>query len=132
MTRSNVQYRYAYTNMMKLHLEKIEKVEQVKFTTADNDFQEYELLIQIQGGRLLGLPGGGAGAFPLPDQVVQRGHRSDGETFQNKTEADLHKTYSSSRAPTGAQERPARETSKTQMFSMTTRCLGCQGFSLNK
>ena len=56
-------------------------------TTADNSLQKYDLLIQIQGGRLLGLPGGGAGAFPLPDQVVQRGHRSDGETFQNKADA---------------------------------------------
>ena len=73
--------------MMKLHLEKIEKVEQVKCSPQLTIVFKSMIFDPIQGGRLLGLPGGGAGAFPLPDQVVQRGHRSDGETFQNKDDA---------------------------------------------
>ena len=140
------QYRYAYTNMMKLHLEKIEKVEQVSKRQIITTKKKYEnikrwkisqvsIICQNQGGRFLGLSWRGASAFHLSDQMVQWRHRPNGEKLikQNlKTEESLMIHYFSSPALMAAQEPPARETTRTQMFSMTTRCLGCQGFSLNK
>ena len=54
--------------------------------SIDKDF----LIIKYQGWGFLGLSRGRAGPFPLSDQVVQWGHRSDGEMFIKQTTFDFN------------------------------------------
>ena len=56
---------------------------------------------------------------------------NDDVNHHDAEDDDDHDTNSSSHARTAALEPRAQETSKTPMFSMTTRCLVCQGFALN-